>query len=74
MTTILKRAKHASCSSRRHAAARERLGVALSVDAERTFSESEESIANTARGYRPNVVTVTQDMSALQALYASDTN
>lgn len=72
LKSILKLAKRASCSSRRLAVSRERLCAALSVDAERTFSASEESLASTARGYRPNVVTATQDLNALQARYAGD--
>lgn len=73
MKSISKRTKQASYLSRRVAAARERLRVALSVDRERIFSPAEESLARSARAYMPHIVAVTQDLSTLKAQYGSNT-
>lgn len=73
MKSICRRTKHASYLSRRVAAARERLRVALSVDQERTFSPAEESLARSGRAYMPHIVAATQDLGTLKAQYGSNT-
>lgn len=72
MTTILKRVKRASLPSYRLAASRARLRVAVSMDKEQLPSEEAiAAFAAQAQRYRPHVVSVTQDLSVLQARYSN---